>query len=83
MRVIHQSAKSFLGTHKGSTIEINREHDGRFYICVFNECGFGYDGWAPNDIRAMPEALKEAIRGARLNDKSRAALVGEQKCNAG
>lgn len=66
MRVQFQSSTSFVGTHKGSTIDIERESDGRFHIRVFNESGYGYDGWAPDTVTTMQEAKREAIRGAQL-----------------
>lgn len=64
MRVQHQSTKSFLGTHKGSTIEIDSEPDGRFYIRVYSSAGHGYDGWAPDHVTNMKQAKVEALRGA-------------------
>lgn len=67
MRIISQSAKFFNGTHKGHTIEIEREPDGRFYIIVKDAGGsYAYDGWAPEEVRKMPAAKREAIRGACL-----------------
>ena len=67
MRIKRQSAKEFWGTHKGADIQIDREPDGRFYIMVRHEDGgLMYDGWAPEEIRTMRDAKKEAIRGAQL-----------------
>lgn len=67
MRIQEQSANNFFGTHKGATIQIDREPDGRFYILVWDSDGFmAYDGWAPCETRTMAEAKREAIRGACL-----------------
>lgn len=67
MRIISQSAKFFNGTHKGHSIEIERERDGRFYIIVKDARGcYAYDGWAPEEVRTMAEAKREAIKGACL-----------------
>lgn len=63
MRIISKSSKHFHGTHKGSTIEIERERNGRFYIRVFNDDGYGYDGLAPEGVNTMKAAKTEAIRG--------------------
>lgn len=68
MRVISKSRKYFHGTHKGGEIEIEREPDGRFYIWVRWKDGcYMYNGWAPDEVRTMREAKKEAIRGACLD----------------
>lgn len=68
MRIIEKSRKFFRGTHKGADIEIEREPDGRFYIIVTHaNGGYLYDGWAPEEIRTMAEAKREAIRGACLD----------------
>lgn len=68
MRIKESRRNFFLGTHKGATIQIDREGDGRFYILVWMEDGcLGYDGWAPDDIRTMRDAKREAIRGACLD----------------
>lgn len=66
MRIISKSRTHFHGTHKGHTIEIEREPDGRFYIRVFSDHGYAYNGWAPEDCRTMADAKREAIRGACL-----------------
>jgi hypothetical protein len=64
MRIISKSRKHFSGTHKGHTIEIDKEPDGRFYIIVKDAGGsYAYDGWAPEEIRTMAEAKREAIKG--------------------
>lgn len=39
MRIQEQSANNFFGTHKGATIQIDREPDGRFYILVWDSDG--------------------------------------------
>ncbi|ODU81653.1 hypothetical protein [Novosphingobium sp. SCN 63-17] len=66
MRTISKFRRHFHGTHKGNTVEIEKEPDGRFYIRVFNDYGYAYDGWAPVEVRTMPQAKREAIRGACL-----------------
>lgn len=67
MRILSKSRNHFRGTHKGHTIEIQKEPDGRFYIIVKDFGGsYAYDGWAPNDVRTMPAAKREAIKGACL-----------------
>jgi hypothetical protein len=68
VRIISKDRKHFRGTHKGAEIEIEREPDGRFYIIVrAKDGGYLYDGWAPNDMRRMRDAKREAIRGACLD----------------
>jgi hypothetical protein len=67
MRIISKSRQHFLGTHKGATIEIEREKDGKFYIrVIWKDGGHLYDGYAPSHIFSMRDAKKEAIRGAQL-----------------
>lgn len=69
MRIISKGRDHFLGTHKGYTIDIEKEPDGSFYIRVYNpEISFGtaYDGWAPEHIRTMKDAKREALRGSGL-----------------
>jgi hypothetical protein len=74
MRVIEKSRGYFAGTHKGASLQIDREPDGRFYIIVkARDGGYRYDGWAPENVRTMAEAKREAIRGACLNTSSIAA----------
>lgn len=70
MRVRSKSRKHFCGTHKGALIEIEREPDGRFYILVVHsDGGHLYDGWAPDDIRRMKDAKREALYGACLEER--------------
>ena len=67
MRIISKSAKHFHGTHKGATLDIEREPDGRWYIIVTDRSGaHRYDGWAPETVRTLKEAKAEALRGACL-----------------
>lgn len=67
MRILSKSRNHFCVTHKGGHIEIEREKDGRFYIMVrWHDGGLLYDGWAPETIRTMRDAKREAIRGAQL-----------------
>jgi hypothetical protein len=71
MRVLEKKRGYFRGTHKGATIEIERDHDmdRRFYIMVtWKDGGYLYDGWAPENITTMAEAKREARRGACLDD---------------
>jgi predicted aspartyl protease len=70
MRITNKSRKHFRGTHKGAEINIDREPDGTFYIqgSVGNgEGGLMCDGWAPDTVRTMREARREAIAGAMLD----------------
>lgn len=67
MRIVSKSRKHFSGTHKGASIEIEKEPDGKFYIIVRSKDGSAmYDGWAPETVRTMTEAKRESIRGACL-----------------
>lgn len=72
MRIISKSRKHFVGTHKGATIEIDRESEGRFrprfYITVrWKDGGLLYDGLAPKNISRMRDAKREAVRVAQLD----------------
>ncbi len=68
MRTTSKSRTHFLGTHKGHEINIERERDGRFYIIVrcLKSGLSAYDGWAPEEVRTMPAAKREALKGAQL-----------------
>ncbi|KFC62766.1 hypothetical protein FF80_03333 [Devosia sp. LC5] len=70
MRIIEKGRGYFRGTHKGATIEIERDHDipGRkFYIRVAHaDGGMMYDGYSPEGIETIAQAKAEAIRGACL-----------------
>ena len=67
MRIIKQSAREFVGTHKGHRIEIEREPEGTFYIIVTGPDGtHAYDGWAPRSVETMAEAKREARKGAMI-----------------
>lgn len=73
MRIVSKSRDHFHGTHKGAVIEIDREkpspprgHSCRFYIRVFDDHGYRYDGWSPKGVDTMAEAKREAVRGAML-----------------
>lgn len=67
MRIIKQTAREFLGTHKRHDVEIERQSDGSFYIIVSapNGCK-AYDGYAPRSVVTMAQAKREAIKGAML-----------------
>ncbi|MFP5514082.1 MAG: hypothetical protein ACLGJC_13455 [Alphaproteobacteria bacterium] len=68
MRTISKSRDHFHGTHKGATVTIDREADGRFYIVVTDHGGSSlYDGWAPENVTTMQDAKKEALRGSMLD----------------
>ena len=81
MRTIEKSRGYFRGTHKGATVEIERDHDipaRKFYIRVTHaDGGMMYDGYSPEGIETMAEAKKEARRGACL-DERRASLVSQE-----
>lgn len=79
MRIIENRRNHFVGTHKGATIEIVREHPpfegfeckSRFYIWVIaRDGGMLYDGCCPVGITTMAAAKREAIRGACLDKPS-------------
>ena len=67
MRILEQRRGYFRGTHKGCTIEIERDRDHHaqaYYITVeAADGGKLYDGWAPNDVRTIAEAKLEAFYG--------------------
>jgi hypothetical protein len=72
MRILGKSRNHLLATHKGATIEIERESDGRFYIIVkWKDGGTLYDGWAPESVHTMAAAKREARRGAMLDAGAR------------
>ena len=67
MRIIAQTRTEFSGTHKGASIDIQREPDGTYYIIVKARDGsYLYDGWAPKHVTNMRLAKIEALRGAQL-----------------
>lgn len=70
MRILEQRRGYFRGTHKGCSIEIERDraHPARaFYITVTAaDGGHLYDGWAPAAITRVADAKREALRGACL-----------------
>jgi hypothetical protein len=67
MRIIEKTRDSFVGTHKGATIRVNRESNGRFYIIVHDEAGlYLCDGFADESVLTMADAKREAIRCACL-----------------
>lgn len=80
MRVITSERGYFCGTHKGYTIEIERERppvesfgERHFYIRVYNGYGHAYDGYSPAGIRTMAEAKREALYGACLKKRPTSA----------
>lgn len=68
MRIKSKSRNHFWGYHKGAEINIERETQrDRWYIIVTHKDGcYLYDGWAPENIRTIAEAKREAIRGSML-----------------
>lgn len=84
MRIISKSRNHFYGTHKGCTVEIDRErHQGlrdagrRFYITVTHAGGgYLYDGWTEDHVVTMADAKREALYGAGL--KKRPIPTGDQ-----
>ena len=72
----------FEGKYKGFYIEVYLDENDyepdqeRYYIHVYNpEISFGtaYDGWAPEEVANLEDAIKEALRGSQLlreNEKS-------------
>lgn len=67
MRILEHRRGYLRATHKGSTIEIERDrghHAKAFYITVTApDGGHLYDGWAPDDVQTMDEAKREAFYG--------------------
>ncbi|BCW88033.1 hypothetical protein sos41_11710 [Alphaproteobacteria bacterium SO-S41] len=76
MRTIEKGRGYFRGTHKGATIEIERDmthHRRAFYIIVrWTDGGALYDGWAPESVRTMAQAKREARAGAMLDVAAKA-----------
>lgn len=72
MCIIDSARDYFRGTHKGAEIMIERDHempDSEFYIIVrARNDGLLYDGWAPEEVRTIADAKKEAVRGACLDE---------------
>ena len=67
MRIKSRDRRHFQGSHKGCDIEIERELDGRFYIIVtHSDGGHLYNGWAPEGVRTMAAAKREALYGSCL-----------------
>lgn len=65
---ISKDKDSFFGKYKGSEIVITRDKDNNnFYIQVFNDQGYGYDGWwDDSEFSTIDDAIVEAIDGAML-----------------
>lgn len=70
MRILESRRGFFRGTHKGCSIEIERDRDfseHRFYIRVQASDGCHlYDGYSPEGVNTMAAAKREALRGACL-----------------
>ena len=74
-QVSEHTSTRFDGRYKGYDISVwldeedYEPEDCRYYITVTNpEVSFGtaYDGWAPEEIDNLEDAIKEALRGACL-----------------
>lgn len=58
---------SFYGFYKGHELVIEKhKNDDYFYIQVYNDGGYAYDGYAPEECETVDDAIKEAIDGAQL-----------------
>ena len=72
MRILKTRRGYFRGTHKGYTIEIERDRtsadpDCKFYITVQDARGcYAYDGWSPAGVDTIAQAKREALKGACL-----------------
>ena len=75
MRILESKRGYFYGTHKGATIEIERDHDypeHKFYIRVrWKDGGYLYNGYSPEGVNTMAHAKREAVRGACLDEKAK------------
>lgn len=73
MRIIKEERGYFRGTHKGATIEIERDHDypdHKFYIRVkWKDGGYLYNGYSPESVLTMAQAKREACWGAGLDGR--------------
>ena len=65
----------FEGKYKGFYIEVYLDENDyepdqeRYYIHVYNpeiSLGTAYDGWAPEEVDNLKDAIKEALRGSQL-----------------
>jgi hypothetical protein len=69
--IYHKVPSSFHGSYRGSTIEIksnlHSDDAGLFYITVTAPDGtYSYDGWSPEEVRTINQAVLEALKGAEL-----------------
>lgn len=73
MRILEQRRGYFRGTHKGCSIEIERDRDvsdRHFYIRVeAADGGYLYDGWSPEGVTTIAQAKREALVGAGLKER--------------
>lgn len=73
MRILQKKRGYFRGTHKGATIEIERNHDypdHKFYIRVkWKDGGYLYNGYSPESVESMAQAKREACWGAGLDER--------------
>jgi hypothetical protein len=66
LKTLEKSDTHFVGDYKDWRIDINREEDDEWYIMVFGDKGYAYDGYwrdYTNDINA---AILKALRGSLL-----------------
>ena len=66
--VKEKNADHFYGWYKGHEIQIDREKEsGNYYILVWSDAGYDYDGWWNDSADAsIDEAIEEAKRRAML-----------------
>lgn len=68
--VKEKSESSFYGFYKGSIIEIEfYPEDDYYYIQVFDDGGFSYDGSWMEPGATIDDAIQEAISGAMLDEQ--------------
>ncbi|RYD46336.1 MAG: hypothetical protein EOP85_07660, partial [Verrucomicrobiaceae bacterium] len=74
-KVTVHTKKRFEATYKSHELQVWLDEDDytardrRFYIIVQNphvSFGTAYDGWAPEEIDNLEDAIKEALRGSQL-----------------
>ena len=66
LKTLEISDSHYVGEYKDWRIDINREEDDKWYIMVFGDNGYAYDGYwrdYSNDIYA---AILQALSGSRL-----------------
>ena len=69
IKIVHDRNKDeFYGQYKDHEINVERQHDGRFYILVKNDVGYLYDGWmkASDADTTIEAAVEDAMIGSGL-----------------